>query len=62
MELSDEERAAVERLGALGFPFAACLEAFLICDRNEALAANYLLVRREGGRGAECASRGDIGD
>lgn len=49
VELSDEERAAVERLGALGFPFAACLEAFLICDRNEALAANYLLENDEGG-------------
>lgn len=43
IELSQEEADAVARLEGMGFPRALCLEAFLICDRNEQLAANYLL-------------------
>ncbi|KAK2075618.1 hypothetical protein QBZ16_001726 [Prototheca wickerhamii] len=45
VHLSEEEVAAVERLIALGFGRQQCLEAFLICDRDESLAANYLLER-----------------
>ncbi len=41
--VSPEEQAAIERLGALGFDRSRVLEAFLACDRDEQLAANYLL-------------------
>jgi UV excision repair protein RAD23 len=43
VELTEEEAAAVDRLVALGFDKEACIEAFLICDKNEEAAANYLL-------------------
>ncbi len=47
VELNPSERAAVERLCDLGFSRERVLEAFLICDRNEAMAANYLFDQVE---------------
>jgi UV excision repair protein RAD23 len=46
IRLTEEEMAAVNRLVALGFDQQQAAQAYLACDKNEALAANFLL---EGG-------------
>ncbi|PIN00074.1 Nucleotide excision repair factor NEF2, RAD23 component [Handroanthus impetiginosus] len=43
LTLSRQEREAIERLEAMGFLRTTVLRAFLVCNRNEELTANYLL-------------------
>lgn len=47
IEVSDGDRAAVERLAGLGFSPELALEAYLACDRKEELAANFLFENQE---------------
>jgi len=42
IRLTEEEAQAVARLEALGFDRASATQAFLACDKNEELAANFL--------------------
>ena len=42
VSVTQEEKDAIDRLTSMGFSRQRAIEAFLICDRNEEYAANYL--------------------
>lgn len=43
IQLTQEEAAAVERLTSLGFDRNEVLQAYIACEKNESLAANFLM-------------------
>uniref|UniRef100_A0A914PDY4 UV excision repair protein RAD23 n=1 Tax=Panagrolaimus davidi TaxID=227884 RepID=A0A914PDY4_9BILA len=45
VEVTEEERDAIERIKAMGFPEQLAIEAYLACDKNEELAVNYIISR-----------------
>lgn len=49
IQITQEEKTSIDNLEALGFQRQMAIEAFLICDRNEELAANYLFDQQMGG-------------
>ncbi|POM74116.1 UV excision repair protein RAD23 [Phytophthora palmivora] len=60
--LSEEEAAAVDRLCEMGFERTDVIQAYLACDKNEALAANFLMDSGDSFGGGAAGGAGGQGD
>jgi len=62
LRLTEEEMAAVNRLADMGFDRTEAAQAYLACDKNEALAANLLMDSMGDGGFGGFSGGGDAGD
>lgn len=62
LRLNEEEMAAVDRLTEMGFDRSEAAQAFLACDKNEALAANLLMDGGFGFGGGDADMGGNNND
>lgn len=53
IQVTQEEKVAIDRLADLGFDKQLAIEAFFACDKNEEMAANYLFDAQMKGEFAE---------
>ncbi|GMF15614.1 unnamed protein product [Phytophthora lilii] len=60
--LTEEEAAAVDRLCEMGFERTDVIQAYLACDKNEALAANFLMDSGDSFGGGAAGGAGGQGD
>jgi len=60
--LTEEEAAAVNRLCDMGFDRTEAVQAYLACDKNEALAANFLMDSMSGDYGGGAGYGGNADD
>merc|ERR1719242_1735928 len=61
IQVTSQEKEAIDRLKAMGFPEHAAVEAYMVCDKNEEIAANYLFSNADPMGGAMGGMMGAFG-